>query len=199
MQARLYDRLAAALSLAFLLILGAGTYYLAAWASRDQSPEIQTRTNDPDVFMEGVSMTRTDRTGTPVFQMSASSMQHFPFDDSSEFIQPRLISLDPNRPQLTLSADRAIASAQGEETVLSGNVVLTRPANADKPELVVKTQRLTLVADNEMARTDEPVTIWQGNAKLAATGMEFDNLTRNLRLFSQVRGLWPPASAAQTE
>ena len=192
MEARLYDRLAATLSLAFLLVLGAGTYYLAAWATRDQSPAIQTRTNDPDVFVEGVSLTRTDRSGTPIFQMSAQSMRHFPFDDSSEFNRPRLISLDPSRPQLTMSADRAIASAEGKETVLTGNVVITRPAGAEKPKLVVKTERLTLLAENEIARTSEKVEILQGKARLTATGMEFDNITRDLRLFSQIRGLWPP-------
>jgi lipopolysaccharide export system protein LptC len=190
--ARLYDRLAAALSLAFLVVLGAGTYYLAAWATRDQSPAIQTRTNDPDVFVEGVSLTRTDSGGTPIFQMSAQSMRHFPFDDSSEFERPRLVSLDPGRPQLTMSADRAIASAEGKETVLSGNVTITRPAGPEKPALTVKTERLTLLAENEIARTNEKVEILQGAARLTAVGMEFDNVTRDLRLFSQIRGLWPP-------
>lgn len=192
MEARLYDRMAAALSVAFLLLLGAGTYYLAAWATRDKSPAIQTKTNDPDVFVEGVSLTRTDHVGTPVFQMSADRMRHFPIDGSSKFDSPRLVSLDPTQPVVTLRADRAIASAQGQETVLIGNVILTRPASSDKTELIIRTERLTLIGESEIARTDAPVSIVQGNARLTATGMEFDNLTRDLRLFSQVRGFWPP-------
>ncbi|MGB7180414.1 MAG: LPS export ABC transporter periplasmic protein LptC [Burkholderiaceae bacterium] len=192
MQARLYDRLSAFLSVVFLLVLGAGTYYLAAWATRDGSPAIQTRTNDPNIFVEGVSLTRTNESGIPVFEMSADSMRHYPIDGSSKFERPRLVSVDPQRPVLTLTADQAITSVEGKETVLSGHVVLTRPAIGDKPALIIRTDQLTLIGDSEIARTTAPVSIVEGDARLTATGMEFDNLTRDIRLFSQVRGVWPP-------
>lgn len=197
MNARAYDRMAAMLSVVFLVALGAGTYYLAAWANRDTSPAIQTKTNDPDVFVEGVSLTRTDASGEPIFQMSAQSMQHFPFDGSSKFEQPRLISLDSAKPKVTLTADQAIASANGEQTVLTGNVVLERQSGPEKPQLVVRTERITLLSENQIARTDAKVQIEQGNARLTGTGMEFDNLSRDLNLSSQVRGVMPGTELRQ--
>ena len=194
MEGRVYDRLAAALSITFLLVLGAATYYLAAWATRDTSPQIQRKTNDPNVFVEGVSLTRTGVNGEPVFQMSAQSMRHFPFDGSSEFLEPRLVSLDTKRPKVTVKADRAIASKEGKQTVLTGNVVLTRQAAHDAQPLQVLTERLTLISDTELAKTDDKVRIRQGPAHLTAVGMEFDNQTRNLKLISQVRAVWPDAA-----
>lgn len=197
MNARLYDRIAAMMSVAFLVVLGAGTYYLAAWANRDTSPAIQIKTNDPDVFVEGVSLTRTDASGQPIFQMSAQSMQHFPFDGSSKFDQPRLISLDAAKPKVTLTADQAIASANGEQTELTGNVVLERQSGPEKPRLLIRTDRITLLSENQVARTDAKVQIEQGAARLVATGMEFNNLSRDLSLSSQVRGVLPKTELGQ--
>lgn len=191
MNARLYDRLAAFASIAFLLILGAGTYYLAIWAERPAGTAIETQSNVPDMFVEGVSLTRVDHTGEPVFQMSADSMMHFPFDGSSEFRAPVLVSLDPQRPKLTVRADTATATSDAAATVLSGNVILERQANSEAPVLVVRTERLVLSSDSETARTDLPVSIMQGSAHLTGIGMEFNNLEQTFRLSAQVRGVWP--------
>ncbi|MFK7964232.1 MAG: LPS export ABC transporter periplasmic protein LptC [Burkholderiaceae bacterium] len=186
MNARLYDRLAAFASITFLLVLAAGTYYLAVWVSRDLQSPVVVRSNEPDVFVEGVSLTRVDANGEPVFQMSAASMLHFPIDGSSRFTAPVLISLDQERPTMTVRADTATASASGKSTVLEGNVILERQAHEANPLLRVLTERLTLTSDNEMAETDLPVRIEHGNAVLTGTGMRFDNLKRTLELMAAV-------------
>jgi len=190
MNPRLYDRLAAFVSVTFLLALAAGTYYLAVWVSRDSQSPVMVRSNEPDVFVEGVSLTRVNAMGEPVFQMSAASMLHFPIDGSSQFKDPVLISLDQNQPLVTVRANSATASASGKSTVLEGNVVLERQANQDNPLLRVLTERLTLAPDNETARTDLPVRIEHGAATLTGTGMEFDNLNRTLRLLASVSANW---------
>lgn len=190
MNPRLYDRLAAFASITFLLVLAAGTYYLAVWVSRDGQSPVVVRSNQPDVFVEGVSLTKVDASGEPVFQMSAASMLHFPIDGSSQFKDPILISLDENRPTMTVRADAATASASGDSTVLEGNVVLERQAHEDNPLLRVLTERLTLAPDNETARTDLPVRIEHGEAILTGTGMQFDNLKRTLRLLTAVNANW---------
>lgn len=190
MNPRLYDRLAAFASITFLLVLAAGTYYLAVWVSRDGQSPVVVRSNQPDVFVEGVSLTKVDASGEPVFQMSAASMLHFPIDGSSQFKDPILISLDESRPKMTVRADAATASASGESTVLEGNVVLERQAHEDNPRLRVLTERLTLAPDNETARTDLPVRIEHGDAILTGTGMQFDNLNRTLRLLATVNANW---------
>ncbi len=190
MNARLYDRLAAIASILFLVSLAAGTYYLAVWVTRDNESSVVKTSNEPDVFIEGVSLTRVNATGNPVFRMSADSMLHYPIDGSSAFTRPLLVSLDESRPTMSVRADKATASREGQSTVLEGNVVLTRAAEANNPALTVRTERLTLTPDDETARTDLPVQIEHGTVHLQGTGMEFDNLSRELRLNAQVRGDW---------
>lgn len=192
MRARLYDRLAAMASVAFLLTLAAGTYYLAVWVTRAPGTTTQVRTNEPDMFVEGVSLVRVNAQGSPAFQMSAQRMRHFPIDGSSEFDAPRLISVDPSRPRVTVTAQRAIASQNGDETVMSGDVLLRREADGEQPALEVRTERLVVNARTEVASTDLAVEIRQGHARLTGVGMEFDNLSRELSLHSQVSGYWPP-------
>ncbi len=75
--------------------------------------------------------------------------------------------------------------------MLTGNVVLKRQSAPEKPLLVVRTERITLLSENQIARTDAKVEIEQGNARLTGIGMEFDNLSRDLNLSSQVRGILP--------
>ncbi len=194
MTPRLYDRLAAIASILFLLVLGAATYYLAVWANRPGGTAIQTHSNVPDMFVEGVALTRLDHLGEPVFRMSADSMMHFPIDGSSEFRNPLLVSLDPTRPRLTVRALTATANQDASATVLTGDVILERQADANDPTLVVRTERLVISADSETARTDLPVRITHGPTRLTGVGMDFDNIERTFRLAAQVRGEWPDAT-----
>lgn len=198
MNPRFYDRLAAFASITFLVVLAAGSYYLAVWIGQEGKSRVVIKSNDPDVFVEGISLTRVNALGTPVFQMSAKTMLHFPIDGSSKFTQPVMVSLDLTRPRMTVRADIATASRSGQSTVLEGNVVLERQAAADNPTLTIKTERLTLTPDDETARTDLPVLISHGGSQLSGVGMEFDNLSRTLSLSAQVRVDLPAQAASLT-
>ncbi|MEZ5741219.1 MAG: LPS export ABC transporter periplasmic protein LptC [Burkholderiaceae bacterium] len=201
MNARFYDRMAAILSIGFLVTLAAGSYYLAVWAARAPTHSISTRSNEPDVFVENVLLTKVNPQGKAVFRMSATSMRHFPIDGTSEFIDPELVSLDSERPELSVTARRGTANQAGDETVLTGQVTLRRRAAPERDELVVLSEHMIVNSATERASTPGPVRIQQGNGRIDGVGMEFDNLSNVLRLSSQVRGLWfsdPAASGPST-
>jgi lipopolysaccharide export system protein LptC len=200
MEARVYDRIAAVLSVMFLLGLAAGSYYLAVWAGRGDDQGVRVTSNEPDVFVQDVLLTEVDADGEPVFRMSARDMRHYPIDGTSEFHDPVLVSLNPARPELRVVARRATILPGGNETVLTGDVELRRRADADRPELIVLADQMVVDADTETARTDGPVNIRQGDVRLTAVGMEFDNVSRALQLSSQVRAVVPvPKPVAESE
>lgn len=69
MTPRVYDRLAAGVSVALLLILAAGTYFLAQFSLRDTGPAVaRALTHDPDYFVEDLVFTRINTQGDPVFR-----------------------------------------------------------------------------------------------------------------------------------
>lgn len=194
MNARFYDRIAAVLSVVFLLALAAGSYYLAVWVSREGGPGVRVQSNQPDVFVENVLLTKVDRAGRPVFRMSASDMRHYPIDGTSEFKDPLMVSLDPTRPTLTVVAERAVILPGGNETVLTGDVELRRREQPHSPELRILADQMIVDADHETARTDGPVEILHGGARLTGVGMEFDNVSRALQLSSRVKATIPPGA-----
>jgi len=190
---RVYDRLAAGVSLALLLMLAAGTYFLAQFSLRDTGPAAaRALTHDPDYFVEDLVFTRINAHGDPVFRVSATRMLHYPDDQSSDFERPVLVSLDPQKPRVTVRAERGSTSADGKETVLTGNVVLVRDAGANEPAMTIRTESATVYSETEIARTDQPVRIERGDSVLTGVGMEFDNAARSLRVDSRVQLTWQP-------
>ncbi|MCD6734262.1 MAG: LPS export ABC transporter periplasmic protein LptC [Burkholderiaceae bacterium] len=193
MTPRIYDRLAAGISVALLLILAAGTYFLAQFSLRDTGPAVaRALTHDPDYFVEHLVFTRINTHGDPVFRVSATRMLHYPDDQSSDFERPVLVSLDPEKPRVTVRADRGSTSADGKETVLTGNVVLVRDATANEPAMTIRTENATVYSETEVARTDQPVRIERGDSVLTGVGMEFNNAARSLRVDSRVQLTWQP-------
>ncbi|HMM52619.1 MAG TPA: LPS export ABC transporter periplasmic protein LptC [Burkholderiaceae bacterium] len=193
MTPRFHDRLAAGISIALLLALAAGTYFLAQTSLRDEGPAAaRLLTHDPDYFVEDLVFTRINNHGAPVFRVSANRMVHYPDDESSDFEQPVMVSLDPEKPRVTVRADRGSTSADGAETVLTGNVVLVRDADAGEPRMTIRTESATVYSETEIARTDLPVRIERGDSVLTGVGMEFNNAARSLRVDSRVQLTWQP-------
>jgi lipopolysaccharide export system protein LptC len=193
---RLYDRLAAIVSMLLLSALAAGSYYLAEISRRlADVPSRGALRLEPDYFVEGVVFTRVNAQGLPAFRLSAERMLHYPHDERTEYRHPELISLDPEKPVMRLTGTMGTSSADGVETHLTGDVVLTREAKGATPAMTVLTDHVVIYSDTEIARTDRPVRILRGASILTGTGMEFDNSTRSLTVDSQVRGTWQPEPA----
>jgi len=195
MNQRLYDRLSATLSVAILAVLAAVSYYLAEFAAQMRLPERAGAVgHEPDYFVDRLAMTRLNRRGEPVYRMSADRLLHYPDDDTHEFQDPVLVSLEPGKPLVTLRASRGRSTGGGERTDLYGDVVLTRAPDAGKPALRVETDHAVLLSSEDVARSDRPVRIQYGESSLTGVGMEFNNSTRVLNVLSDVRGVWTAPS-----
>jgi lipopolysaccharide export system protein LptC len=190
---RVYDRFAAAFSVALLAILAGATYYLAEFGDQPGGETgVRPLRHEPDYFVDHFALTRLSPTGAPMYRMSGEKLQHYPDDDSSEFSKPLLVSLDPAKPLMTLRADRGRSTAAGEQTQLHDNVLLTRAAQGTTPALRIETDYVLLLSAEDVAKTDRPVRITYGTSSLTGVGMEFDNSSRVLNVLSNVRGVWTP-------
>jgi lipopolysaccharide export system protein LptC len=191
LNARLYDRLAAAVSVGLLLVLAAATYYLAEVAHRFTLPRDPQITPDvADAFGEQVLLLRLNDRGEPAFRMSAERMEHFRKTDTTRYSSPTMVSLDPAQPRVTVTARQGRSARESEETVLEGDVRLDRPATATEPAMRITTEFARVFTEREVAVTDRPVVITRGQSTLTGTGMEFNNRDRTLRIDSEARGVW---------
>jgi lipopolysaccharide export system protein LptC len=189
--ARLYDRLAAAISVGLLLVLAAATYYLAQVAERFTLPhDVRIAPDVADAFGEKVLVLRLNERGEPAFRMTAERMEHFRPSDTTRYTSPTMVSLDPLQPRITVTARQGQSVRESQETVLEGNVRLDRPPTATEPAMRITTEFARVFTDREVAVTDHPVVITRGQSTLTGTGMEFNNRDRTLRIDSEARGIW---------
>lgn len=194
MNGRSLDRIAAIVSLLLLTGLGLFTFYLSQVAERELRPRPADRppSSEPDYFVERLAMLTMNETGEPAFRLEARQLRHYPHDDTADFEEPVMVSLDPERPRVTITANRGRLLQGGGEAHLSGDVVVTRAATARAAPLVAETQFAIVLPDEDIVRTDRPVSVLQGGSRLTGVGMELNNRTRQLRVDSTVRAVIQP-------
>lgn len=146
------------------------------------------RRHDPDYLVTNFTTTTYNNHGDAETVLAAAQMVHYPDDDSTELLAPRLVQAKPAEPRLTVRADRGALSREGDEIFLYDNVVLVREADSLRPEGRMTTSFLHIVRDRSLVLTDREVLFEEDGRSLAGRGMEYHNETRELFLRSNVRG-----------
>jgi lipopolysaccharide export system protein LptC len=119
-------------------------------------------------------------------------MVHYPDDDTTELLAPRVVQTRPNEPRVSVSAERGALSRDGDEVFFYDNVQLVRDASRGRAEMHVRTSFLHVVRTHSMVRTDHDVLITEGGRELSGRGMEYHNDSAQLFLREQVRARIDP-------
>lgn len=179
--------------LALMLSLALLTLYLEH-ATRVEDKPSALRRHDPDYVIMQFTTTTYDARGEPLTVLAAQRMTHFPDDDSTDLVAPRVVQSKPAEPRVTVRADRGTLSREGDEIFLYDNVVLTREADAQTPEARMTTSFLQIERDRSLVRTDREVHFEEPGRTLSGRGMEYRTDTRQLTLTSDVNGMMEPAA-----
>ncbi len=131
------------------------------------------------------------------YHLSAKRAQHYPDDGSVTLIAPALVVTDPDRPRLSVSADKGSIAGDRETLALEGNVRALReatPGKGGKGEgpATLTTDFLRVVPKKGLAETDRPVTIEEPRGIIHSTGLKLDNEAKTLKLISGVHGTIQP-------
>jgi lipopolysaccharide export system protein LptC len=172
--------------LALMLALALVTFYLERTV-RDDEPQSSLRRHDPDYLVSNFTTTTYNREGSAETVLSADKMMHYPDDDTTELLAPRVLQAKPDEPRFTVRADRGALSRDGDEIFLYDNVVLVREAREADPEARMTTSFLHVLRDRSLVRTDREVKIVEGRRSLAGRGMEYNNESRELLLRNSVQ------------
>lgn len=173
--------------LLLMLALALLTFWLERTVREEPAPAA-ARSHDPDYIVEHFSITDFNGAGDAESALAAANMVHYPDDDSTELLAPRVVQSRPKQPRLTLSADRGTLSQDGEEVFLYDNVLVVRAGIAGNPESRMQTSFLHVVSARSLVRTDREVTITEGGRSMVGRGMEYNNESHQLTLHAQVRG-----------
>lgn len=178
--------------LLLMLALAGATLWLERAAREDEGAHPSLRRHDPDYVIDNLKAVRFGAGGAPESTLAAAKVVHYPDDDSTELLAPRVVQTKPNEPRISVSADRGALSRDGDEVFLYDNVQLVRDAIRGRPEMRVRTSFLHVVRARSLVRTDRDVLITEGGRELSGRGMEYHNDSAELFLRERVRARFTP-------
>lgn len=181
----------------FPLALAAALALLTLWLEqtvrRETAVHPSLRRHDPDYVVNRFELKRFGADGRLESLLAAATMVHYPDDDSTELIAPRMVQTRADEPRLTASARRGALSADGEEVFLYDDVLLVREDGRRGAETRFRTEFLHVVQARSLIRTDREVVITDARRHLTARGMEYYNDAGQLLLRERVRARFEPA------
>ena len=171
----------------FLALLAAMTFWLERAARPPTTGMDGKARHDPDYLIDNFTVRRFGVDGFLQHTLQADHMRHFPDDDSTLVLKPKLTY--HRTPETHVSAQKAYLDSGATHVRLVDDVVITR-AGINKPGTVLTTPLLDAFPDEETASTDAPVTITQGASQVRGSGLRADNKTAQYVLTGPVNGIF---------
>ncbi|MGH8806748.1 MAG: LPS export ABC transporter periplasmic protein LptC [Noviherbaspirillum sp.] len=177
--------------LALLIALALGSFWLFEVMRRATDDAIPNAgRTEPDFYVEKFSYVKMSGNGRAQYHFSGARLTHNPQDGSYDILRPVVSKLGSTEAPMTLRAARARVSSDNSQVHLHDNVRMDRPASPSNEPLLVTSEYLLLLPDEDVVKTDKPVAITVGRSTLNGTGMYANNATRELRLASNVHGTY---------
>lgn len=194
-----YKRTAHRGKLLALLLVGVfcafGSFWLAQIIGNNDNGGPVNVGNDPDYIVENFSFVRMAETGKPRYVISGERLTHRPADNSSVIEKPVVKGLNTEHPPMTMTAAHALVSQNQSQVDLSGNVDIQRPGAANARPLRVRTEALTFLPDEDIAKTDRAIEMKMGTATTHGVGMVANNATQQVDLGGRGKIVFPPRAA----
>lgn len=176
----------------FPLLLMLALAGLSLWLERtvreEEALHPSLRRHDPDYIIDRLVHTRYNTLGAVESTLEAAKMVHYPDDDTTELVAPRVVQTKPNEPRVTVTAERGALSQDGEEVFLYGNVLLVRDGGPERSETRMRSSFMHIEQGHSIVRTDRDVLITEDDRVLSGRGMEYHNDSKELFLRERVRG-----------
>ena len=179
-------------ALFFPLVLALLLALITFWINltvEQQGPKIDgSDRHDPDYTMNNFINTQTDASGKLRYVLAAAEMVHYPDDDSTVLQRPRFTQYTIDKPYTQIEGLRGYVSSNGEQVELVDNVKVTRQAFDGKGEMQITTEKLVILPNQDIAKTDSPVVITQApKTVIHATGMIYDKNHQTVQLLNRVK------------
>ncbi len=176
----------AALALLVILTLWLNQLVQAPTARADGSLR-----HDPDLIVESFSARKLGEDGRVLYTLAARKMVHYPDDDSALLESVKVEAYEPRQPRMMITADNGRLEQGGERVLIEGNVVIVRDADAKNEAARITTDKLLVLPDAGIARTQSEVHLESPSARATAGGLEIDNRARVMQL-DRVRATYKP-------
>lgn len=180
------------ISLLFLI-----AFVLSAWSillSKQLQPTTHEHPNEPDAYMENIVAIIMNKQGSPSLKIEAPKMTHYAENDTTYINSPHVTVYRQSPEPWYINSDHAEAFNGTDEILFSDNVIIHHPSDIANPNTTMKTASLTVFPDKQQASTNNAVIITQPDTTIHAVGMLADLNNGTVKLLSQAKGDYVPAS-----
>jgi lipopolysaccharide export system protein LptC len=178
----------------FAVFCAFGSFWLVQVMQGEENAPGFNAGNEPDYIVDNFSWVRMSEAGKPRYVISGERLTHRPADNTALIDKPVVQSLTDEHPPMTMTSDRALVTQnQNQNQIdLTGNVDIRRPGAPGAEPLRIRTETLTILPDDEIAKTDRPIRMTLGSASVDAVGMVANNATQQIALGGRGRATYPP-------
>ena len=171
---------------------------LIVWSSsivyRQKPVVVQHALEQPDAILEDVTARMMNKEGKLTMKVVTPKMVHYAQDNTTYFTQP-LVTLYRQSPEPWQISSTYAKAIQGIERIeFWENVVVHHPKDSANPMTLIKTPSLTVLINQQLAETNDKITLIQPNLVINAVGMNADMNTGEIKLLSEARGEYVPSS-----
>jgi LPS export ABC transporter protein LptC len=161
-------------------------------ATRDE-PAATSETLQPGYFMTGARIVETGEDGAPLYRVSAREIRQRPFDGGIDLEDLSLSYRAPGAADWTVTAARGFVPPASKVLNLAGDVRVVGQPEPDLEPAVIRTERLMLNTETNIASTRDRVDIEWGTRRLSTMGLVADLKADKLQLESTVHGRFVPS------
>lgn len=184
----MYGRNAMILPIIVVTILALISFWIESKVKAPLHKSKASLRHDPDYYLENFVTTKTDVQGNLKSMLAATSMHHYPDNDSTFLTRPRFSQFTNNKLYTQIEGQKGQISSNGEVVEFTNRVIVYRPAIADRPEMRLSTDYLKIFSKQEIASTNSPVVITQGpKTVIRGTGMIYDKKQQTVTLLKKVK------------
>lgn len=192
---RTLDRLTIYLPLILFGLLALGSWWLVRSMPELLPPGIDRQLRqDPDYQLEKFTVKSFDASGRMTRELSGQSATHFPAKQELHIQGIRLFAENEVGTRIEAQAQKGVSLEKEQQVNLSGNVVAVRSAGMQGPRMVMKSQTLTALVDEERLVSTNPVEIVRGGDVVTAQSMDFDTRNGLYQLQGQVKSTLAPGT-----
>ncbi len=192
---RTLDRLTIYLPLILFGLLALGSWWLVRSMPELLPPGIDRQLRqDPDYQLEKFTVKSFDASGRMTREISGQSATHFPARQELHIQDIRLFAENEVGTRIEAQAQKGVSLEKEQQVNLSGNVVVVRLADTQGPRMVMKSQTVTALVDEDRLVSNTPVEIVRGGDVVTAQSMDFDTRHGQYKLQGQVKSTLAPGT-----
>lgn len=171
-------------------------WLLQAVQPREHEAEVRPVTHTPDYFADNFSVSELDQSGATQYRLTASHMVHYEDDEDSDLTNPAVRAFQPGKPIVTATGKRGTVNGDASIVNLYDDAQILRAAGASDPEMQATSEHFKVLVNDDVIQTEKPVKLRRGLSVMTATnGMNYNNVTRVIQLYGNVRGAIAPADS----